>query len=589
MKIKFKYAILSAALAVGMASCSDDPNVEVPTTSEGELTYFAMDFLFGNNDATRGKATGETPDDEKETPGTVEESTIKTISIFVFDKQTGSITPPPDPTDPSTKGNYYHLNVDGVDAWQRMDPNDPTKPLLTEHNELCYQTKKLPVLSGEKEIYVGVNLIPQIAGDVANHGLNGIKNIAHKSRVELLSEDYFFSMFTKSPTYKTFEAKVDAKDVGPNGKNYAVCYVERMVAKVQVREDIKSKTGGWATVAKSKADTDAIGKVKAEGMTWHVGNANTQLYAMANSSPASLYSNMDPNWSKDGWVYDTPAHEWVAGSTAEPYYYAATTTRKDAPGHPLFGQWTYDETHFYHFFDFPNTYADWRKIHNIEEYKDKHPGFGTGLTDAPKRRDTIQYVMENTSEFAMRGTNTYASIKTVFIPRYFQEAPATESAEYKNTTPGTFFMVQDKDGNCFYYKTSKAAYDHVAVKANRDNLRTISYLTEADAPGDTKAVADATDLVQCQANQYFNAYVLTYDKGECYYRLYFGKKNVYNVARNTYYKATITAFIGRPGHNTPEVPEPEDPWPIDLEDGYCQFEIKVLPWTVYYDDYKLEY
>lgn len=581
MKIKFKYAILSAALAVGMASCSDDPNVEVPTTSEGELTYFAMDFLFGNNDATRAaQAPGETPGDGETTPGSKEESTIKTISIFVFDKQTGLPSMPPNTaSDPSTKGNYYHLVVSDKpntgDAWQMVDAAG--KPILTEHNEWCYQTKKLPVLSGEKEVYVGVNLVPQIAGDVANHGLNGIKNIAHKSRVELLSQDFFFSMFTKSPTYITFEPKVDEADVKPNGKNYAVCYVERMVAKVQVREDIATKdaTTGWATVAASKTDDTPIGKVMAKDMKWHVGNANTQLYAMANSSPVSLYSNMDPNWAKDGWVYDTPAHEWTESATPTvPYYYEATTIRKDDPATAgaLYGQWTYDETHFYHFFDFENTYGKWRTVHNLAEFTNKHPGFNPGGTTV-ERRDTIQYVMENTSEFAMRGTNTYASIKTQYIPKTFNGA-AGDNPNYAANKPATFYMVQDKSGTCIYFDTPAAAKTYATT--NRANLRTISYLTEADAPTTGEG-------------QVFNAYVLTYENGECYYRLYFGKKNVYNVARNTYYKATITAFIGRPGHNTPDVPEPEDPWPIDLEDGYCQFEIRVLPWTVYYDEYKLEY
>jgi len=158
----------------------------------------------------------------------------------------------------------------------------------------------------------------------------------------------------------------------------------------------------------------------------------------------------------------------------------------------------------------------------------------------------FKYASENVADLALKGTNTYVSVKAVFIPDNFSDATGTETTNTNST--GVSFWTVTRGDDVKYFDTETTADQYVT---NGGGIKSAEYVD-----------------------------------GECYYNSYLSYANGYNVLRNNYYKVTITK-INSLGSPNPDVDDDEEEEPIDGDFASIDVLIDIVPWTVVDEDHEL--
>ncbi|MCD7935920.1 MAG: Mfa1 family fimbria major subunit [Tannerellaceae bacterium] len=164
---------------------------------------------------------------------------------------------------------------------------------------------------------------------------------------------------------------------------------------------------------------------------------------------------------------------------------------------------------------------------------------GYAVTDGT----VFKYAPENVADLALKGTNTYVSVKAEFIPANFSDATGTETPN-SNSSPVSFWTVTRGDD----------------VKYFDDEDVADQYITNG---GGSKSAE--------------------YENGVCYYNSYLSYNNGYNVLRNYYYKVTVTKILSL-GSPDPDVDDDEEEEPIDGDFAMIDVDIDIVPWTVVNED-----
>lgn len=207
MKSKFLSMLAAAALLVGVTSCNNDD--ELSGVQGGEPTFLKLNVSF------QVPGTYATADDN----ATDAESAVKTVSVFIFEKASGLLV---------SKGSLATTDF--------TQSADGLKDVYTA-------TAKIATTTGEKTIYVGVNLPASMDFDLGT-SLGHMKTDVQTTSATLLTNTTNgFAMFSSTDVNATL-VKTDHADYGTN--NTVTVPVERMSVKValQAAATLNLATGG---------------------------------------------------------------------------------------------------------------------------------------------------------------------------------------------------------------------------------------------------------------------------------------------------------------------------------------------------------
>ncbi len=171
------------------------------------------------------------------------------------------------------------------------------------------------------------------------------------------------------------------------------------------------------------------------------------------------------------------------------------------------------------------------------------PSFYLGESFVSDLYPEAVYVLENTSKSHLQGETTYAQICALFTPDHLLSWDGTQFVDL-GSMGGGFYLV-DYQGQHYYCLNYGTA----------DELISRNNLTGATITG---------------------------YGGECYYNIFLGKSQGYNIYRNDYIKATIKSIKGI-GAPDPFL-NPNNPVETDTN---IDVTIDIEPWTVIENDYDL--
>lgn len=258
MKHFFSSMFIAASVftMAGLTSCSNenDPGMTPPEGEKGIPT--AMSLTLNMKGIQTRASEGAAGLDVKDFT-TTDETALKTLHVYIYDAASGLL-------DQNHKLTY----TDGTEGSEIKDNKDGT-----------YTTKALTAFTGDKKVYVGLNLTTAMTNVLAKSSLNTLKTSAvTETLTEMISTNTGFSMFSPTATDGKFEESQDATTVPTNNKVKA--NVERMVAKI----------GVGAKTAPQKLGAD--GELK--DLKWAVDNIGKKFYMPATKT--------DPSMTADAWL-----------------------------------------------------------------------------------------------------------------------------------------------------------------------------------------------------------------------------------------------------------------------------------------------
>ncbi len=268
MKIK-KFSFLAVLLAAGLTSCSNSEEGFDGTTQEtGETTNFNVIIQQPKTYA----------DDESATASEIE---VKSIDVIIFDHN-------------STFVDRHHVDN------PTPDPSDPTKYVLTG----------LSTTTGEKEIFVGLNLNPALLQGYSK----GVSKAASLDKAltatvsDLTSNG--IAMFSEEGVKSVL---VKPSDVDYNNRNVIRTNVARMVAKVTVQ-----KASGLELRSDKEVEKGVVGGHILPDMSFAIRNINKLVYPIQRKNEGTSVV-IDPNWADGSFNSSDFYHE----TTSNPDQYIA--------------------------------------------------------------------------------------------------------------------------------------------------------------------------------------------------------------------------------------------------------------------------
>ncbi|MDR1344743.1 MAG: Mfa1 family fimbria major subunit [Tannerellaceae bacterium] len=242
MKRVFKFFVMSAAIAAGVTSCSNEEILtEQPTIERANLTIAI------NNNAATTKAG------EADKNAIAEETKVNSVSLFIF----GAATKAEADTTFNTTGTGGIVDG-GTNIYKVTFNNAPI---------------------GSKRVFVGVNLPQDLYTLIKQNGVSAVAEYKLDDLGKLYSSTYGFPMFSddSNPSLLTLvQGKTNELEVG----------VKRFVAKVtlQTTKAFEENKGSERTVNGAEISKD---------LTFAMGQMNTKFYPYPNKVGAGY---QDPNF-----------------------------------------------------------------------------------------------------------------------------------------------------------------------------------------------------------------------------------------------------------------------------------------------------
>ena len=241
------FLIATAALAMGLSSCSREFGADNAYENEGKATSIKVSLTFPRN---------ETRNTTADPNGTANESQINTVDIFIY---TGA-------------GNFSsHAHLTAADFTQGTSTGTADVYEYTA-------TAKIPTTTGAKKVFAGINLPASVVNAVKNQPASALATMVQTMSRAELAGDKSFAMFSIQAVTGTFVED----DTDPANNVTVQC--KRLVAKVTVETS--------ATL-----DTDAVPGTLGNLM-FAINNFNTKLFLLQGEATA----HKDPNWASGSWV-----------------------------------------------------------------------------------------------------------------------------------------------------------------------------------------------------------------------------------------------------------------------------------------------
>ena len=229
----------------GLTSCSNENDVQMEQSGSEKGVPTAMTLTIDMKGvSTRANQSTLDPADFT----TADETALKTLDVYIYDTKTGIL-------------DHYHPLVDTD---------------LTNANGV-YTTKALTAFTGDKKVYVGLNLTDNMKAVMEKSTLQVLETSAVTEELaKMTSTQNGFSMFCPDGVAKTFVEATEAEAVN----NKVQISVERMVAKIGI--------GAKA----APAQLGAAGTLGA--LQFVIDNMGRKFYMP--------YTETDPSMTADAWV-----------------------------------------------------------------------------------------------------------------------------------------------------------------------------------------------------------------------------------------------------------------------------------------------
>lgn len=358
MKFYFKSVFFAVVLMAGLASCSNEEGVDNPATGvdEGNPTAFALTIGQPKTYATDANAT-------------TDELEVKTIDVFIFNKN-------------SVFQKHESLKISDFEIADNV-----------------YKYKNaIKSTTGDKRIYVGINLPSEVVTAIPTQGVNAVSGINEVS--DLKSNGFAMFNIYKGETTLLVESDEDGS------ANQVKITVARILSKVMV-----AKKSGFTPGA-------VAGGTISDDLEFSVGNINKKYFVYPTAD------NKDPNYEA---VTDWEANFYHLFDTGDANAYQSVnanfTDMKTAKAHYIMENTSSGKKKNEH------TYADIRVTFTPSEMVTYIKGTDTEpiKAGAGSTGDTFYTVQKNNRLY-------YFEVKT--------QADDWAGTENK--------VVEYKDGKCYY-------------------------------------------------------------------------------------------------------------------------------------------
>lgn len=260
MKHLFSSMFIAASVLTmgGLTSCSNENDIQVPGAEKGVPTAMTLTIDM-KGVSTRANQSALTPEDFT----TAEETALKTIDVYIYDTKTGIL-------------DHYHPLVDTD---------------LTAANGV-YTTKPLTAFTGDKTVYVGLNLTDNMQAVMEKSTLQVLETSAVTEELAKMTDATTgFSMFCPDGVAKTFvEATTDQA-----AQNKVQINVERMVAKIGIgAKAAPTQLGAAGTLGTLQFVVDNMGKKFYMPYTQTDPSMTADAWAQADFVNYDFNGNNDP-------------------------------------------------------------------------------------------------------------------------------------------------------------------------------------------------------------------------------------------------------------------------------------------------------
>lgn len=420
MKIK-AFLIATLFLAAGLYSCSDEnnENVNPGVDDKGEPTYLDLSFSFpkAGMPETRSTRAATTGDDN----ASLVETALNTVDVYIFNSNTGLMV-----------------------KYQELAASDFTQETSTLAEDVWKAKATIATTTGQKTVFVGINLPKTFAQGLNNTSLAAFNDKAHSLAMGELVTTGGIAMFSSKGM--TSELK-PIGDAGYAANNTLKIPVKRLVAKITVEE----------------APTMTInGPGKIGNLTFAMNNVNKKFYLVPKADSS------DPNYQANSWL-------------AVDFTNAVNTPGAGSDGYIAVNAANAPEVR-----DLKALYAT--ENTSVNHWKEE-------ITRATVRATFIpdKITQRNGTGFA-QVTNTNATpvtFWTVLLQNGYKDYFLDESiaTAYQAANPGSFKSAAYTDGYCYYdiFLNRDGNFNGVNVSTKRwDVLRNDYYrcrITSILAPG----------------------------------------------------------------------------------------------------------
>ena len=371
-KISFLSMFTALAIMLGVTSCTkgDDFNDKLVS---GNPTFMELKVSF------RIPVTYATVDNN----ATTDESTVKSVLVFIFDKATGALVTKSDPLTPGD----FSQSADG-------------------QKDVYTATKKIATTTGAKVIYVAVNFPDELLNDVAlGMTINALKMTAKTTSAATLTNATVngagFAMFSTEDVEATLVETTNTLYVTNNSVTVPV---ERLSAKVAVQagNNLSLSVGGGVL----------------SNLQFAIKQSNKKTYRFKYIDNGVV---KDPNWDTYSMV------DFEDLSTLTGHEYVAVNAASISENKTLAARYTLENTHKLHL-QKEVTYASIKATFVPDEFFD---GTGAGKgSNVGKPARSFWMVMTND------GVKNYFDVENeadsyMLIAEVAAKAPV-KSAEYIN-------------------------------------------------------------------------------------------------------------------------------------------------------------
>lgn len=246
MKTKFISIMLACvAITIWLLGCSESDNDKHPALDDGgKKTYMTVSLTFPKEGVTtRATSDPNATDDEAE---------IKTVDVFIY----------------SSSGAYLsHTSLTAADFTQVASGSNEDKYTYSA-------ASKIQTTTGNKNVFVGINLPSGLATSLENRPMSDLSTVAQTmSRADMTTTANGLPMFSTVGVNSTFVED----DTDP--ANNVTVTAQRLVAKVTVEKSASMIQDGVA---------GTLGAI-----TFAINNFNLKSFLVQGSAPAY----QDPNWA----------------------------------------------------------------------------------------------------------------------------------------------------------------------------------------------------------------------------------------------------------------------------------------------------
>lgn len=577
---------IGALVMLGMASCSDDANVENPTKVDGDVSYISVN-LVTNLPGTRV--------DDPSAPGEYEEglpseNVVNKVRFYFFDSDGA-----PFYVDSNNSQSYFDATLTEADNNNAGQDMENVAKILTTTATIVTDGTNFP-----SQMVIVLN--PSADASLNAPSLDGMTNALNGIAADFNTTTGGFVMSnsvypeqiqgTDGTTMATCEANQISQANFYNTAEGALAnpvnvYVERVLAKVTMDIDTSSEgLNGYKTVKIDGVDTD----IYPTGVTYNGNEVYVRFIGWnvtANTQTSYLMKHINPSWSTnlfgtdtqtgigEPWFYTPYFRSYWALNPDNVEYGYGNFNGKNATGETVSASTCAQAVT-----SFDNGYT------YVQENAATNYATGAGASH-PTQVIVAAQLCDSEGKMIQFAEWAYGKYAITALPAAFLEQIQREFGEVYIKSGNTYSQLTEND-----LKLVTAGDLQPSLMDWQEVGRYYTYVQLKDADAEftlsNASGAPAEAGLAANINTYLKSLggIKIWNEGNTYY--YFTIEHLgansndagfYGVVRNHVYKATINGLsgLGTPVYDPTQTIYPEMP---KDENGYIAAKINVLSWRI---------